>query len=420
MTYETALWHPFSSMAAVTGKEIILDSGEGCWVTDETGKRYLDGTASLWYCAVGHGRRSIAEAINAQLDRLEAFSIFGAYSNRPAMELADRLSALSPMSESKVFLTSGGGDADDTAIKMARQYHARRGEPGRTHVISREGSYHGTNGIGTALAGIPVNREGFGDYMPASSRVAPLSSEALEAEILRVGPENVAAFIFEPVTGAGGVLIPGEDYLAESVAICRSYGILTIADSVICGFGRLGTWFGVEQWATPDMITFAKGVTSGYQPLGGVIVSGEVAEPFWAPGAYPFRHGATYSGHPVGSAAALANLDILENERLLTRSLEMGAVLTRLLAPIAAKDSVREVRSGRGLVAAIEFDPALIKSAPDLPARIQYLAVERGVIVRGLGAAVAVSPPLTISESELQLLADTVCSVIDDVVRDIS
>ena len=291
-----ALWHPFTDMAATTAP-IDVVRGEGVWLWDADGKRYLDGSAGLWYANVGHGRAEIGRAISRQLAELETFHIFGDFTNPPAERLADRLASLAPMPGAKVFLTSGGGDSIETAVKLARLVHAERGEPSRQFVISRSQGYHGTHGIGTSILGLPFT-EGFGELVHHTARVPWDSSEALEEEILRLGSERVAAFVFEPVIGSGGVLVPPEGYLDDVVRICREHGVLAIADAVICGFGRLGTWFGVERWdLEPDMIAFAKGVTSGYLPLGGVIASAAVAEPFFSRPGRQFAHGSTYSGH---------------------------------------------------------------------------------------------------------------------------
>src|ERR1035437_3870201 len=301
---DTRLWHPFAKMSDVREHEFVLTRGEDVWVWDDQGRRYYDGTASLWYANVGHGRREIAEAIARQLEQLEASSIFNDLTNRPARELAARLSALAPMPDARVIMTSGGADSIDTAAKLARQYWPVMGHGERMHLISRTCSYHGTHGFGTSLAGIPGNREGWGPLHPNVSVIQHDSLEALERELEVIGADHVAAFFCEPVIGAGGVHAPPPGYIEGVAEICRRTGVLMILDSVICAFGRLGTWFGIERWGVePDMITFAKGVTSGYLPLGGVMVSGRVAEPFWdRPDAPPLRHGPTYSGHPTCAA----------------------------------------------------------------------------------------------------------------------
>ncbi|GHF48067.1 adenosylmethionine-8-amino-7-oxononanoate aminotransferase [Amycolatopsis bartoniae] len=399
----SALWHPFSDMAAVREDEFVLERGEDVWVYDTHGNRYLDATAALWYANVGHGRQEIADAAAGQLRTLAGYSIFGDFTNTPARDLANRLAGLAPMPDAKVFLTTGGGEAIDSAVKIARRYHDAQGEPGRVHVISRAQSYHGTNGVGTGVAGIEANRAGFGEFLPSSSRVPYDSVDALRDEILRVGPERVAAFLFEPVVGAGGVLPPPEGYVRGVIDVCHEFGVLAIADAVICGFGRLGTWFGVERWdAEPDLITFAKGVTSGYLPLGGVVAHGRVAEPFWERRGNTLRHGATYSGHPACCAAALANIAILDRERLVERGRIMETVLADALAPLARHPLVAEVRAGLGLLGAVELKAEVLETLPSAIADLALLVRQRGVLLRTLGKALAVSPPLTIQAEQLQ------------------
>ena len=279
---DSALWHPFSNMARTRSAELVIDRGEDVWIWDEDGNRYLDATASLWYANVGHGRAEIREAADAQMAKIEAYSTFADFANRPAIELAARLSELAPMDDAKVFLGSGGGDAVDTAAKLAVAYWIQRGRPGKNAIVSRTNSYHGTHLFGTSIGGIEPNRVGWGPLLDRAHLVAHDSVEATAELIDRLGADQVAAIFVEPVIGAGGVIPPPAGYIEGIARLARENEILLVVDSVICGFGRLGTWFGIERWdVTPDMILFAKGVTSGYLPLGGVIVSGEVAEPFW-------------------------------------------------------------------------------------------------------------------------------------------
>jgi adenosylmethionine-8-amino-7-oxononanoate aminotransferase len=412
---ETALWHPFSDMAAVREGEFLLERAEDVWVYDVDGNRYLDATASLWYVNVGHGRREIADAVAEQMRKLSAYSIFGDHANEPARALAARLAALAPMPDAKVFFTTGGGEAIDTAVKLARRYHAAQGAPERVHVISRTQSYHGTNGIGTGIAGIEANRTGFGEILPSASRVPFDSVDALREEITRIGPERVAAFLFEPVIGAGGVLLPPEGYVRGVVDVCREFGVLVIADAVICGFGRLGTWFGVERWGVePDLITFAKGVTSGYLPLGGVLAHGRVAEPFWDRPGNAVRHGATYSGHPTCCAAGLANLDLLERDGLLERGRTMETELAAALSPLAAHPLVGEVRAGLGLLGAVELTAELLARHPSAVTDLQMLVRQQGVLLRPLATALAVSPPLTVQSEHLRQIGEAFRAGLDE------
>jgi adenosylmethionine-8-amino-7-oxononanoate aminotransferase len=404
----TPLWHPFSDMAAVDGHEFVVDRGEGPWVFDESGRRYLDGCASLWYANVGHGRREIVDAAAAQMGRLEAYSCFADIANRPALELAERLAGLAPVDDAKVFFGSGGADAIDTAVKLARGYWQARGEHQRVHIVSREAGYHGTHGFGTSITGIPPNREGWG-VLPGETTIAPLHDlDGVEKIFTEVGPERIAAFVIEPVSGAGGVHLPVDGYVEGVAELCRRHGVLLIIDAVICGFGRLGTWWGIERFGVrPDMITFAKGVTCGYMPLGGVVVSGEVASPWWTtPGERTLRHGPTYSGHPTACAAALATLDIYERDDLIPRGEQLETPLFEALAPLTSHPHVHEVRAGFGFLAAVELEQEVLDGVPDAPNVLLRGARKAGVLVRGLGRGVAVSPPLIVGDEEIALLAE--------------
>ena len=413
----TSLWHPFAQMGKVKDHSLALTRGEDVWVFDEDGNRYLDATASLWYCNVGHGRDSIREAVSAQMAELEAYSTFGDFSNPPADELARRLSELSPIDGAKVFLTSGGGDSIDTAAKLVRRYWHEKGHDERHHLIARVHGYHGTHGFGTSLAGIPPNREAVGGLVEDVSIVDYDDASALEEEIQRFGPEKVAAFFVEPVIGAGGVYPPPEGYIEEVAAICREHGVLLVVDAVICAFGRLGTWFGIERWpgVVPDMITFAKGVTSGYLPLGGVVISPEVAAPFWDdPDAPPFRHGATYAGHATCCAAALENLRILEDEGLLQRGQELEGELFEQMNRAADLPATGEVRGGKGLMAALELAPEVMDRDAGAPVKLAMKMRERGVLARPLGRGVAVSPPLTVGSDHLEMIGDALVSSVQN------
>ena len=402
---ETRLWHPFADMGSVRRGELVIERGENVWVWDSEGRRYLDATASLWYANVGHGRPEIAAAVAEQMARLEAYSAFGDFANEPARELAGTLADLAPM-PSRVFLTAGGGDAIDAAAKLARRYWFERGQPERTLLISRTAGYHGTNGFGTALAGIPANREGFGPQVE-TVQVPHDSLEAMEAAIEAAGPDRVAAVFVEPVIGAGGVYPPLPGYMEGLASLCERTGALLVVDSVICGFGRLGTWFGIERWGVkPAMIVFAKGVTSGYLPLGGVIISEPIAEPFWrAPGGPVLRHGPTYSGHATCCAAALANIALLGRDRLVERARELEGPLLDALKPFADHHAVAEVRGGVGLLAAVALTDEAFEQHSDAITRVVMAARGEGVLVRPLGRAVAVSPPLTVETEHLALIA---------------
>jgi putrescine---pyruvate transaminase len=365
---------------------------------------------------VGHGRREIADAVARQLGQLEAYSAFGDTATPPALELADVLAARMPLEDAKVFFTLGGGDAIDTAAKLARLYWQTAGQPERVHIVSRAAGYHGTMAFGTSIGGIDANRAGYGPLVPSVSVVAHDSAEALREELERVGPERVAAFFCEPVIGAGGVYPPAPGYVEAVAAICRDAGVLFVVDAVITGFGRLGGWLGCERFGVqPDLATFAKGVTSGYLPLGGVLVSARVAEPFWSkPGQVAVRHGQTYSAHTTVCAAALANIEILERERLIPRGQELERDLYDALKPLEDHPLVGEVRGGVGLMAAVAFDPALTERDPAIPAKAYKAIRAHGVVLRSLGREIAISPPLIVSVDELGLIADAIRRGLDD------
>ena len=416
MTTESSFWHPFAPMGAVKTNEFVLARGEDVWVWDEQDRKYLDGTASLWYANVGHGRSEIADAIAAQSRTLAAYSTFGDFANRPALELCEQLTDMAPGEGWKVFLTSGGGDSVDSALKLARRYFAATGEPDRLHIISRTSGYHGTHGWGTAAAGIPANREGFGPPVAETTQVPHDSLEGLAAAFEQIGPGRVAAVIAEPVIGAGGLYPPVPGYLEGVQKLCRQHGALLVIDSVICGFGRLGSWYGFERFGLePDLVTFAKGVTSGYLPLGGVLVNARVAEPFFASGAPVFRHGATYAGHPTCAAAALANLAILGREGLLDRARELEGPLLGAMQSLTAHPLVSEARGGVGFLAAIDLDPALREAHPTLVQDVFLETRQRGVIVRPLASGLAASPPLTATTEHINLLVGILGEALDAV-----
>jgi putrescine---pyruvate transaminase len=414
----TSFWHPFAAMGSVAEAELVIERGEDVWVFDSEGRRLLDATASLWYANVGHGRQEIAEAVAQQMGRIETYSAFGDFVTRPAQELTRKLAKLAPTPDARVFLGSGGGDAVDTAAKLARRYWAQVGSPARQVLISRTAGYHGTHGYGTSLAGIEANREGVGQLMP-TVQVAHDSAAALAQAIEAQGERNVAAFFLEPVIGAGGVYPPSDGYIEQVASICEQTGVLLVVDSVICGFGRLGTWFGIERWptVTPDMICFAKGVTSGYLPLGGVIVGARVSEPFFVPGASVFRHGATYAGHAACCAAALANLAIMEREDLIRRGADLEQDLLAALLPMAQSPLVAEVRGGVGMMAAIELAPDLLERDPSAVAQTAAIARRHGVIVRSLGRGIAVSPPLTATPEHFAIIATAVGEALSEMER---
>lgn len=403
------LWHPFADMSVVQDREVVFARGEGIWLEDEAGKRYLDATASLWYCNVGYGRVEIAEAAAAQMRKLAGYHVFGDHANRPAIELAERLAAIAPMPDAVVFFSTGGSDAVDTAAKLARRYWHAVGKPEKQLIVHRTSAYHGMNAYGTSLSGIPANRADYGTLVEQTAVVPRDSTEALR-ELFERDAGRIAAFIGEPVIGAGGVYPPVDGYWPEVERLCREHDVLLIVDEVISGFGRLGTWFGAQRiGVVPDIVTCAKGLTSGYVPLGAVLVGRRVQEPFWTKpaggAAQMFRHGYTYSGHPAACAAAIANLEIVEREGLVERVAKMESVLERGARSLEGHPAVGEVRAGLGLLAAIEIAPHVLAADPGFANAAFVEARRAGVVSRPLvGHSLQVSPPLVLSEAESELL----------------
>jgi putrescine aminotransferase len=413
----TRFWHSFADMAAVerTG-EVVIDRGEGVHIWDEAGRRYLDATAALWYCNVGYGRGEIADAAADQLRKLSAYSTFGDLSNRPAIELAERVASVAPVPDGRVFLTSGGSDSIDTAAKIARRYWQLTGHPDRTVFITRERAYHGMHIAGTSLAGIDANAAGYGTLVGDVVRVEWDSAAGLREAIATAGEDRVAAFFCEPVIGAGGVFAPPEGYLADARAICREAGVLFVADEVVTGFGRVGDWFASSRWGLePDLITCAKGITSGYLPMGAVVAAPSVTEPFWRADAGMFRHGYTYSGHAAVAAAALANLDIVEREGLAKRALQLETDLADALAPLARHHIVEEVRAGTGVLAAVQLRADALEQDPALGGKVVAACRRAGVMTRTLATgALQISPALVIDDEGLAELRDGIAAALDD------
>ena len=411
------LWNPFANMATAAGHSVTIVRGEGSTVYDASGRSYLDAIASLWYVNVGYGRTELAEAASAQMHRLACYQAFEVFSSEPAEALAQRMSALVPIADAKVFFTPGGGsDAIDTAAKLTRAYWRAVGQPGKQITIGRAHAYHGMNAYGTSLGGIPANTDAFLPLVSQVEHVAWDDPAALDKTIEQLGAGRVAAFFCEPVIGAGGVYPPPAGYLAAVREICRRHDVLFVADEVITGFGRVGTWFASQRFRLdPDLITGAKGLSSGYAPIGAVIISPRVAEPFWRPGSREvFRHGYTYSAHPAACAVALANLALIEREELVSRVAGLAPVLAAALAPLAGHELVAEVRAGTGLLAAVEIAEDVRAADPGIGPRLVAAIRERGVITRLLrGVALQVSPPFVITEAELGEIAAAFAGALD-------
>lgn len=397
----SALWHGFADMGAVEKNgAFVVSRGEGAYIWDSQDNRYLDATAGLWFTNVGHGRTEIADAVAAQLSKIAHFSNFGDFVPDTTQALAERLAKIAPVAGSKIFFTSGGSDSVDTAAKLARRYWHEVGQPDKNIIVGRQKAYHGMHVAGTALAGIPVNREGYGELMADAATVGWDDAKSLLELIEKVGANKIAAFFAEPIIGAGGVYLPPEGYLAEVRDICREHDILFVVDEVVTGFGRIGgEWFASTRFdLQPDMMTTAKGLTSGYVPMGAVFIAPRVAEPFYN-GAW-WRHGYTYGGHAGAAAAAMANLDILERENLLAESKRLEASLHTHLQPLAEHPRVSEVRSGLGAVAAVQLaDPA-----EALPF-VKTLR-EHGISGRAAGqGAMQISPTFVMTDDQVAEMA---------------
>ncbi|WP_067664880.1 aminotransferase family protein [Nocardia miyunensis] len=397
-----SLWHGFADMGAVERDgAFVVARGEGAYVWDEAGTRYLDATAGLWFTNVGHGRREIADAVATQLSTLAHYSNFGDITAPVTRELAERLAELAPVPGSKIMFTSGGSDSVDTAAKLARRYWHETGKPDKTLIIGRRLAYHGMHYAGTALGGIAPNRAGYGELVPDARTVEWDDAGSLTALVEEVGADRIAAFFCEPIIGAGGVYPPPEGYLAEVRRICRENDILFVADEVVTGFGRIGgSWFASTRFGLePDLMTTAKGLTSGYLPMGAVFAAPRVAEPFYS-GDVWFRHGYTYGGHAGAAAAAMANLDILERENLIDASKNLESLLHEHFSPLVAHPRVAEVRSGLGAVAAVQMaDPA------EGLAMVKALRAQ-GVSGRAAGqGALQISPSFVITEQQVAELA---------------
>lgn len=426
--------HPFTSAADhAGGVPRVMVEGTGVHVRDDSGTQYLDAMAGLWCVNAGYGRSEIAEAAARQARRLPYYHTFAGMANEPSARLAERLTALAPGEMSKVFFGSSGSDTNDTQVKIVWYYHNVRGQPDKKKIIARQGAYHGSTLAGASLSGLPHMHRSFDlpldrfihvgsphYWRHAPDGVTELEFSArlaadLEERIVAEGPETVAAFIAEPVQGAAGVIPPPEGYFEAIVPVLRKYDVLFIVDEVICGFGRLGRWWGSDFFGLePDLVSTAKGLTSGYVPMSACLISEEIWEVLRDGSAQygPFAHGYTYSGHPVAAAAALANLDIIEGEGLVENAASVGAHLQkRLRDEFADHPLVGEVR-GAGLIAGIELveDKATKKSfdpSMGVARRLHELLMEEGVICRPVFNTLAFSPPLVLTQDQ----ADSIVSM---------
>ena len=406
-----SLWSSQASMPSVLGDRIVIERGEGAHVWDQHGRRLLDVGSGLWHCNVGHGRREIGEAALEQIARIETYHTFGRLANRPALELADRLAELVPLAAPKVFFTSGGSDATDTAAKLVRRFWVESGKPEKRLIVTREGGYHGLHAYGTSLAGIEANREGYGvaSLVPDTLRV-PTNDPAPLAALLEERAGEVAAVFLEAVIGTGGFIPPAPGYLDAVQGLCEMHDVLLVVDEVITGFGRTGSLFASQRFGlAPDILLAAKGMTSGYAPLGAVVVGERVAAPFWVgPEPAVFRHGLTYSGHATACAVAHANLDILARESLVERVASLEPLFASSLEVLQDHPRVAEVRGPIGFMAGVKLaDPGLAESAA-------RHAAEAGLLVRAVtGGTLGICPPFVIDDDDLRELGGRLRQVLD-------
>jgi adenosylmethionine-8-amino-7-oxononanoate aminotransferase len=407
-----SLWNPQAQMPTARAKRLVITKGEGAWLETSTGQRLLDATASLWHANIGHGRESLARVAYEQMRKLETYHTFGRFANEPALRLADRLVDIGPVPGAKVMLTSGGSDSVDLACKLARRHWQLEGRPEKKTILSRVGAYHGLHAYGTSVAGLQYNRDGYGteSLVPETARISTNDLDEVRRSVLGLGPENVAAIIAEPVIGTGGVIGPAEGYLEGLQDLCRQHEILFIADEVITGFGRTGQLFASQRWdLQPDLVTMAKGITSGYAPLGGVLVAPRVADRFFdGPDAPIFRHGLTYSGHATACAVALANLDVLDDENLVEQASWLETVLAKVVEPLGDHEMVAEVRAGAGFMAGIHLRPGVNGDA------VAEACTDAGVLIRVIhDNTLQICPPFVTTEEELGLIANTITEALD-------
>lgn len=392
------------------GPAFIFTEGKGVHLYDVMGKSVIDGMSSLWNVNVGHGREEIGKVAMEQMSKLAFTSCFATFSNEPAIRLAAKLSQIAPGDLSATFFTSGGSESNDTAYKLARHYWILKGQAGRKKIISRTKSYHGVAMGATSATGLKPFRDFTNSLAPDFCYVENFSAQSLREVIEAEGPETVAAFIAEPVQGAGGVHVAPKDYFKKIRNICDEYGILFITDEVITGFGRTGKYFGIEHYGVaPDMMCFAKGVTSGYAQLGGVMLSERIHQDLIEFSEGTLLHGYTYSGHPMACAVALKNLEIIERENLIKNAEIMGQEMLKGFKWLQSnRKIVGEVR-GLGLMGGIEIVKEQKFSTPIAPLIVSE-AAKRGLICRSVTFdgqdTLVFAPPLTISKTEIDQMID--------------
>lgn len=421
--------HPLHHPSA-TQSPLIFESGHGIWLRTVDGKEYIDGLAGLWNVLIGHGNTELADAARDQIATLAYCSSYAGSSNLPAIELADRLAGFAYPSLNTTFFTSGGAESNESAFKTVRYYWRRLGKPDKTKVISRQNAYHGITLAAMSATGMSVYWPMFEPRVPGflhipapypfrfpadqirpGESIGQAAARALEEAILREGPETVGAFIAEPVQGAGGVIVPPDDYFPAIRAICDRYEVLFIADEVITGFGRTGDWFALKRWGVePDIMSFAKGITSGYQPLGGIQISDKIRDVIVnAPPSERWMHAYTYSGHPTCCAVANKNLDILLRLDVAENARVQGKRLLDGLQALEAEFDVIGDARGLGLMAAIEFADRETKQPAQIGEKVRKACLQRGLFTRVIGTDIlSLAPPLVISAEEIDLVLQIV------------
>lgn len=438
--------HPFTDYKALAAKGArIIERADNIYLWDTEGQKILDAMSGLWCVNVGYGQQALIAAATRQMSQLPFYNAFFQTATPPAIELAEALAAVAPPGFRHVFFTCSGSEGNDTIVRMVRRYWDIEGQPQRKIIIGRINGYHGSTMAGASLGGMAAMHEQGGLPIPDITHIEQphwflhgqsstrdefglLAAGWLEAKILELGPDRVAAFIGEPVQGAGGVIVPPSTYWPEIERICRKYGVLIVSDEVICGFGRTGNWFGCQtQGFEPDLITFAKGVTSGYIPLGGVLVGARVAEALIERGG-EFEHGFTYSGHPTACAVALANLRLVQQLGLVEHvRYDVGPYLAERFAALLEHPLVGEVQTC-GLMGAVQlvrtkasgappatFDPAL---AVGMVCRGHCFG--NGLIMRAVGDRMIVAPPLVITRAQVDEMMALILTCLDLTLADVS
>ena len=406
----SALLHPFSKPSSNEYRTLVRSEGVRVW--DDQGNEYIDGLSSLWYCQVGHNRPELIQAIANQLQTLSSYHTFAPMGSDISEAAAERIRSVSPFTDGRVFLCSSGSESVDSAIKLIRKTAILRGEPDRQILLRRGRGYHGVNIGGTTLQGIPANREGWGDLLPRVLEIDPTNIESA-ASIFKEHGSRIAGVITEAVQGAGGVFPPSDGYLEGLRRLCDDNGALLVFDEVITGFGRTGNWFAADTYGViPDLITFAKGVTSGYQPMGGVLISRSICDLLEADPQFVFMHGYTYSGHPAACAAAIANIDLIESEELISRANHIGRQISAGLEALKSDGLLTEVR-GVGAIWAGQVTDATTEQG----IQIRDKMTEMGVICRAINGALAFCPPLIIDDGDIDLMIDTAAKAINEIMN---